>query len=91
MNERAGSRKGDEPVLTQLTLIAQEDGTFKIHLRDNAQEFDPFNLSQDKVTDRSERDEEIDVRALSLHVVKSHARQYLYRSYHGFNTITITV
>ena len=35
--------------------------------------------------------EEIDVRALSLHVVKSHARQYLYRSYHGFNTITITV
>ncbi len=91
MNERAGSRKGDEPVLTQLTLIAQEDGTFKIHLRDNAQKFDPFNLSQEKVTDRSERDEEIDVRALSLHVVKSHARQYLYRSYHGFNTITITV
>jgi len=91
MNERAGSRKDDEPVLTQLTLIAEADGTFKLHLRDNAKELDPFQLSQEKLKELPERDEEVDVRALSLYAVKSHARQYLYRSYHGFNTITITV
>gem|GEM_PF-712686 len=91
MNERAGSRKEGEPILTQLTVIALENGTFKVHLRDNAQELDPFQLSQDQTPNVTDRDEEIDVRALSLHVIKSHARQYLYRSYHGFNTITLTI
>jgi hypothetical protein len=36
-------------------------------------------------------DEDIDVRVLGIHVVKNLARQYLYRNYHGFNTITLTV
>ena len=35
--------------------------------------------------------EDIDVRALGLHAVKTHVRQYLYRNYHGFNTVTLTV
>ena len=91
MNERAGSRQEGEPVLTQLTLIAQEDGTFKVHLRDNAQEMNPFCLPQKTTDILLEQDEGIDVRALSLHVVKNHARQYLYRRYHGFNTVTLTI
>ena len=91
MNERAGSLKGDEPVLAQLTVIAQEDGTFKLHLRDNAKELNPFRLSAEQANLESKPIEDIDVRALGLHAVKTHVRQYLYRNYHGFNTITLTV
>ena len=91
MNERAGSRKDDEPVLAQITVIAQEDGTFKVHLRDNAKELDPFRLSDEALQHRQEQTDDIDTSALVLHAVKTHARQYLYRNYHGFNTITLTV
>jgi Na+-driven multidrug efflux pump len=91
MNERAGSLKGDEPVLAQLTVIAQEDGTFKLHLRDNARELNPFQLSDKALQVLPEQTEDIDERALVLHAVKTHVRQYLYRNYHGFNTVTLTV
>ena len=90
MNERA-SRTADEPVLVQLTVIAQEDGTFKVHLRDNGNELDPFQLSEEAQQHLSEEADDIDAGALVLYAVKTHVRQYLYRNYHGFNTITLTV
>ena len=90
MNERAARRKGD-PLLSQLTLIANEDGTLTLHLRDDGQELDPFRLSAESVNPESKQIEDVDVRALGLHAVKTHVRQYLYRNYHGFNTITLTV
>jgi hypothetical protein len=90
MNERATRREGD-PLLSQLTLIAKEDGTLTLHLRDDGQELDPFRLSAESVNPESKQIEDVDVRALGLHAVKTHVRQYLYRNYHGFNTITLTV
>ena len=90
MNERAARREGD-PLLSQLTLIANEDGTLTLHLRDDGQELDPFRLSAESVNPESKQIEDVDVRALGLHAVKTHVRQYLYRNYHGFNTITLTV
>ena len=39
----------------------------------------------------SEEADDIDAGALVLYAVKTHVRQYLYRNYHGFNTITLTV
>ena len=90
MNERA-ARQEDTPLLTQLTVIAQEDGTFKIHLRDDGEELDPFRLSGEQLSPVQDTDEDIDVRVRGIHVVKTLARQYLYRNYHGFNTITLTV
>jgi len=90
MNERAARRKGD-PLLSQLTLIANEDGTLTLHLRDDGQELDPFRLSVEQADPESKPVEDIDVRALGLHAVKTHVRQYLYRNYHGFNTVTLTV
>ena len=68
-----------------------EDGTFKFHLRDNARELNPFQLSDKALQVLPEQTEDIDERALVLHAVKTHARQYLYRNYHGFNTVTLTV
>ena len=90
MNERAARQEGD-PLLSQLTLIANGDGTLTLHLRDDGQELDPFRLSVEQGDTASKPMEDIDVRALGLHAVKTHVRQYLYRNYHGFNTITLTV
>ncbi len=90
MNERAARQEGD-PLLSQLTLIAQEDGTLTLHLRDDGKELDPFRLSVEQADPESKPVEDIDVRALGLHAVKTHVRQYLYRNYHGFNTVTLTV
>ncbi len=90
MNERAARRDGD-PLLSQLTLIANEDGTLTLHLQDDGQELDPFRLSVEPAGPESKPIEDFDVRALGLHAVKTHVRQYLYRNYHGFNTITLTV
>jgi anti-sigma regulatory factor (Ser/Thr protein kinase) len=90
MNERAARQEGD-PLLSQLTLIAQKDGTLTLHLRDDGKELDPFRLSVEQADPESKPVEDIDVRALGLHAVKTHVRQYLYRNYHGFNTVTLTV
>lgn len=90
MNERA-ARQTDMPVLTQLTLIAREDGTFTIHIRDDGEELDPFQLTGGQTEPVQNPDGDIDVRALGLRAVKTHVQQYLYRSYHGFNTITLTL
>ncbi len=88
MEERAG-RSPDVPTLTQLTLIAREDGFFQLHLRDDGKEMDPFQ--QELQGAFTELPEKLDTRALGLHVVKTHARQFLYRNYQGFNTMTVTI
>ena len=90
MEERA-TRKKDSHILTQLTLIAEEDGSFKLHLRDDGEELDPFKLSESPWKEIHEEDEKPDFRSLGLHVIKIHARQVIYRNYHGFNTTTITI
>ena len=68
MNERAARQEGD-PLLSQLTLIAQEDGTLTLHLRDDGKELDPFRLSVEQADPESKPVEDIDVRALGLHAV----------------------
>ena len=90
MEERATRRK-DSHILTQLTLIAEENGNFKLHLRDDGEELDPFNISESPWKEITEENEKPDFRSLGLHVIKTHARQVIYRNYHGFNTTTITI
>ena len=90
MEERATRRK-DSHILTQLTLIAEEDGNFKLHLRDDGEELDPFKISENPWNEITDENEKPDFRSLGLHVIKSHARQLIYRNYHGFNTTTITI
>lgn len=89
MGERAGSKQG-EPLLTQLTLLALEDGSFQLHLRDNGRELDPLSLQvpEGKALVLQDR---LDSRAWGIHAVKTHARQFFYRSYQGFNTVTISI
>ncbi len=87
IRERA-SREEDAQTLTQITVIAKEDGHFQLHMRDDGKEMNPFQLTPKQPRTSLE---EPDTVALGLHVVKSHAQQFLYRNYHGFNTMTVTI
>jgi hypothetical protein len=80
-------------VLVQLTLIAREDGIFELHFRDNGDEFDPFQLAREALSRQPQGMAEVvrDTRGMGLHMVKSHAANLFYRSYHGFNTLTLSI
>ena len=86
-------RSPNAPVLVQLTLIAREDGAFEIHLRDDAEEFDPFQLSRKALSHQPKNlgDLAADTQGLGLLMVKSQARNLFYRNYHGFNTLTFSI
>ena len=80
-------------VLLQLTLIAREDGIFELHFRDDGEEFDPFQLAKEALAHQPKGMAEAarNTRGIGLHMVKSHAVNFFYRSYHGFNTLTLSI
>jgi signal transduction histidine kinase len=87
-----GEQRG-YPLRLQITLLAREDGTFELHLRDNGEKFDPFQLARAALARKPEglADLSQDSRGLSLHLVKSHASNLFYRTSQGFNTLTLSI
>ncbi len=72
----------------QLTLIAGEDGMFDLHVRDNATLFNPFDMITKKVDiDDSERN----LDSLGMLMIKNKSKDFFYRRYQGFNTLTVKV
>lgn len=71
----------------QITLIACEDGGFQLHVRDNAAGFDPFSLESGKVGE----EEDFDMDAIGMMVVKKQAKDFFYRQYQGFNTLVVRI
>ncbi len=90
MDERA-RRQEEMPILTQLTLIAEEDGNFKLHMRDDGMDQNPFGLSQERLKTEPVSIDQVDFRGLGLMVVKKHVNRFFYRKYHGFNIVTVVV
>ena len=84
-------RGSGELILTQLTLIAKDGGEFQLHLRNNGEEADPFEISRKHLESLSQPAKAEDFQSVLLQVAKTRARQFLYRNYHGFNTMTITI
>ena len=82
--ENAFRQKGDEYI--QLTICFEEDGTFAIHMRDNAVSFNPFNMK----TGQDYEDEE-QLASLGIQLVKTKSKKFFYRRYAGFNTLTVEV
>lgn len=82
--ENAFRRKGDEYI--QLTICFEDDGTFAIHMRDNAVSFNPFNMK----TGQDYEDEE-QLASLGIQLVKTKSKKFFYRRYAGFNTLTVEV
>ena len=82
--ENAFEQQGDEYI--QLTLCIENDGAFVIHIRDNAVSFNPFamNMGQDY-------DDEEQLASLGVQMVKNKSKQFFYRRYANFNTLTVEV
>ncbi len=72
----------------QLTLIAQEDGEFEFHIRDNAVQFNPFSLEEKRMTDA---DEEMDISAIGIQMIRKKVKSFFYRQYQGFNSLVIRI
>lgn len=82
--ENAFNRNGDEYI--QLTLCFEPDGTIVIHLRDNAVSFNPFSMKTGRDYDDAEQ-----LASLGIQMVKAKSKQFFYRRYSGFNTLTVEV
>lgn len=78
---------GMEDGFIQITLIALEDGTFELHVRDNAAFFNPFSLESEKVSSVSG----VDLDALGVMAIKKKARDFYYRNHQGFNTVIFRI
>ena len=82
--ENAFRQNGD--VYIQLTVCIEKDGTTVLHIRDNAVNFNPFDMK----TGRDYEDEE-NLASLGIQMVKAKSKLFFYRRYAGFNTLTVEV
>lgn len=71
----------------QITLIAMEDGSFELHIRDNAKIFNPFSVETEKVS----KDGSYDMDAMGMLVIKQKAKEFFYRQYQGFNSLIVRI
>jgi putative efflux protein, MATE family len=71
----------------EITLIAEEDNTFELHIRDNAVRYNPFDMKTHKIC----RDNEEGIESIGVFMVKNKAKEFFYRRYQGFNTLTVKV
>ena len=77
--------QGREDGYIQITVIAQEDGSFELHLRDNAVRFDPFSLD----TDKTKAGGDVDMDSIGVLMIKKRAKEFFYRRYQGFNSLVV--
>lgn len=71
----------------QITLIAEQDGSFELHIRDDAVSFNPFSMDSGKAGS----EEDFNADALGIMVIKEKARDFSYRRYQGFNTLVVRI
>lgn len=64
-------------LMLQLTLV-ESDEEYVLHIRDNAKKFNPLEVSDE------------DEHGMGLKIVKKQAKEYYYRQFVGFNTLTLT-
>lgn len=70
----------------QITLIASENKDFELHIRDNAQSFNPFNMEAgDAPLDEASLD------AMGIAMIRETAKDFFYRKYQGFNTLVVWI
>ena len=84
ITENAFNKDGDEYI--QFTLCFENDGSVMLHFRDNAVNFNPFAMKMGQDYDDPEQ-----LASLGIQMVKSKSKQFFYRRYSGFNTLTIEV
>ena len=78
--------KKDDDEYIQFTLCFENDGSVMLHFRDNAVNFNPFAMKMGQNYDDPEQ-----LASLGIQMVKSKSKQFFYRRYSGFNTLTVEV
>lgn len=73
--------------IIQITLIAMENLEFELHIRDNAVSFDPFSLHTRKIN----QEEDYDLDAMGMLVIRQKAKSFFYRQYQGFNSLVVRI
>ena len=82
--ENAFLRNGDEYIM--LSLCVENDGSVILHFRDNAVAFNPFAM---RIGQNYEIEEH--VASLGIQMVRNKSKQFFYRKYASFNTLTVEV
>ncbi|MCR5676280.1 MAG: multidrug transporter [Lachnospiraceae bacterium] len=75
--------------MIELTLIAEEDGSFTLHVRDSAASFNPFSLRREEVAGGDTED--LFFSAVGMDVIRQKAKDFFYRRYQGFNTMVVRI
>ena len=73
----------------QITLFQSSPTLFELHVRDNAPAFDPFSLHTSRITEAENEESALD--SIGVLMVKKKAKEFYYRHYQGFNTLTVRV
>ncbi len=71
----------------QVTVIVQENSEYVLCVRDSAISFNPFDLHTNKVG----VDDDYDMDAIGILVIRKKAKNFFYRRYQGFNTLVVTI
>jgi len=82
--ENAFDRKGDEYIM--LSICIEKNGSVVMHFRDNADTFNPFAMR----IGHNYEDEE-NLASLGIQMVRSKSKEFFYRKYASFNTLTVEV
>ncbi len=82
--ENAFKKTGEEYV--QFTICFEDNGSIMMHFRDNAVNFNPFAMKIGKNYDDPEH-----LASLGIQMVRSKSKQFFYRRYADFNTLTVEV
>lgn len=82
--ENAFNKTGDEYIM--LSVCIENDGSVIMHFRDNAVTFNPFAM---RIGQNYEIEEH--VASLGIQMVRKKSKQFFYRKYASFNTLTVEV
>lgn len=76
-------------IYIQITLFPIKHELFELHIRDNAPAFDPFSLRLCRIDEAENEDSAMD--SIGVLMVKKKAKEFYYRHYQGFNTLTVRI
>lgn len=76
---------GKKDGFIQIVLVSLEDHSFTLHIRDNAETFNPLAMEMGGDI----MDENTNLEALGIDTIRKKARSFSYRHYQGFNTVII--
>ena len=79
--------EGRDDGYIQITVIAEENGEFEVHVHDDAKSFNPFDMK----TSRASSDDDFDIDSMGVLMIKKRSKEFYYRRYQGFNSLIVKI